>query len=75
MTLSVAVQMDPVEAIDIDADTTFVLALEAQERGHVVYFYLPRDLVFREGKLQAYARPDASAPATTATMSPWAMWR
>ncbi len=57
MTLSVAVQMDPVEAIDIDADTTFVLALEAQERGHVVYFYLPRDLVFREGKLQAYARP------------------
>jgi glutathione synthase len=57
MTLSVAVQMDPVEAIDIDADTTFVLALEAQERGHVVYFYLPRDLVFREGKVQAYARP------------------
>jgi glutathione synthase len=57
MTLSVAVQMDPVEAIDIDADTTFVLALEAQERGHVVYFYLPGDLVFREGKVQAYARP------------------
>ncbi len=57
MTLSVAVQMDPVEAIDIDADTTFILALEAQERGHVVYFYLPRDLVFREGKVQAYARP------------------
>jgi glutathione synthase len=57
MTLSVAVQMDPVEAINIDADTTFVLALEAQERGHVVYFYLPRDLIFREGKVIAYARP------------------
>jgi len=57
MSLSVAVQMDPVEAIDIDADTTFVLALEAQERGHAVFFYLPRDLVFREGKVLAYARP------------------
>ncbi|MBC6441006.1 MAG: glutathione synthase [Rhodospirillales bacterium] len=57
MTLSVAVQMDPVEAIDIDADTTFVLALEAQERGHDVYFYLPQDLIFRDGKVMAYARP------------------
>ena len=57
MTLSVAVQMDPVERIDIDADTTFVLALEAQERGHAVYYYMPRDLVFRDGRVLAYARP------------------
>ena len=34
MVLGVAFQMDPVETVDIDADTTFVLALEAQERGH-----------------------------------------
>ncbi|MBN33599.1 MAG: glutathione synthase [Rhodospirillaceae bacterium] len=57
MTLSVAVQMDPVHAIDIDADTTFVLALEAQERGHTVFFYEPRDLIFRDGKVLAYIRP------------------
>jgi glutathione synthase len=57
MPLSVAVQMDPVQGIDIDADTTFVMALEAQERGHAVYYYTPRDLVFREGRVLAHARP------------------
>ena len=57
MTLSVAVQMDPVESIDIDADTTFVLALEAQQRGFAVYVYRPEDLVFRDGAVMAYARP------------------
>ncbi len=57
MTLSVAVQMDPVEAIDIDADTTFALALEAQERGHAVYVYRPQDLAFSEGRVLAQARP------------------
>jgi glutathione synthase len=57
MALSVAVQMDPVQGIDIDADTTFVMALEAQERGHAVYFYTTRDLIFREGRVLAYARP------------------
>ena len=57
MTLSVAVQMDPVEAVDIDADTTFALALEAQERGHVVYVYRPQDLAFSEGRVLAQARP------------------
>ena len=57
MALSVAVQMDPVHGINIDADTTFVMSLEAQERGHAVYFYTPSDLVFREGRVLAYARP------------------
>ncbi|MDA0218385.1 MAG: glutathione synthase [Proteobacteria bacterium] len=57
MALSVAVQMDPVQGIDIDADTTFVMALEAQERGHAVYFYTTRDLIFREGRVLAYTRP------------------
>jgi len=57
MPLSVAVQMDPVEHINIDADTTFVLSLEAQERGHRLVFYTPRDLVFREGRVLAYVRP------------------
>ena len=57
MSLDVAFQMDPVESIDIDADTTFVLALEAQERGHRLWVYQPDDLVFRDGAVLAHCRP------------------
>ncbi len=57
MTLTVAIQMDPIESIDIDADSTFVLALEAQRRGHALYHYLPRDLAYRDGRVEARARP------------------
>jgi len=57
MSLAVAIQMDPIADVDIDADSTFVLALEAQERGHGVYHYLPRDLSFRDGRVWANARP------------------
>ena len=53
MSLSVAIQMDPIEAVDIDADSTFVLALEAQTRGHALFHYQPHDLVFRDGQLFA----------------------
>ncbi|MBM3583973.1 MAG: glutathione synthase [Alphaproteobacteria bacterium] len=56
MSLAVAIQMDPIESINIDADSTFVLALEAQARGHLLYHYLPRDLVLREGRVCANAR-------------------
>jgi glutathione synthase len=57
MGLTVAIQMDPVESINIDADSTFVLALEAQRRGHRLRHYLPRELTLREGRLLARARP------------------
>ncbi|RAU23687.1 glutathione synthase [Paramagnetospirillum kuznetsovii] len=57
MSLAVAIQMDPIESIDIDADSTFVLALEAQKRGHALFHYLPRDLAFRNGKVLARVRP------------------
>ena len=56
MSLAVAIQMDPIEGIDIDADSTFVLALEAQARGHRLWHYLPRDLSFRNGRVTARAR-------------------
>ncbi len=59
MPLGVAFQMDPVESVDIDADTTFVLALEAQERGHELWVYQPDDLVFRDGAVLARCRPMA----------------
>ncbi|MHA1537465.1 MAG: glutathione synthase [Alphaproteobacteria bacterium] len=53
MSLKVAIQMDPVEPIDIDADSTFVLALEAQARGHSLHYYLPQALSFEDGVLRA----------------------
>ena len=56
MTLTVAIQMDPIDGIDIDADSTFVLALEAQARGHRLFYYQPRDLAFQAGRLTARAQ-------------------
>jgi glutathione synthase len=56
MSLAVAIQMDPIESINIDADSTFVLALEAQARGHALFHYLPSDLAFRDGRLYARTR-------------------
>ena len=53
MGLVVAIQMDPIESINIDADSTFVLALEAQARGHALYHYLPGRLTLRDGRLTA----------------------
>jgi glutathione synthase len=57
MTLSVAIQMDPVERIDIAGDSTFALGLEAQGRGHELLYYGPRDLTFRDGRVTARVRP------------------
>src|ERR1700744_6461357 len=57
MALTVAIQMDPIERIDIGGDSTFVLALEAQKRGHGLLYYWPRDLTFRENKVTARVRP------------------
>jgi glutathione synthase len=57
MSLAVAIQMDPIERIDINSDSTFVLALEAQRRGHGLYHYLPTDLSYDHGRVKALARP------------------
>ncbi len=57
MGLSVAIQMDPIEKIDIGGDSTFALALEAQARGHSLLYYGPRDLTFRDGNVTARVRP------------------
>ncbi|MGO8864927.1 MAG: glutathione synthase [Alphaproteobacteria bacterium] len=56
MSLAVAIQMDPIESINIDTDSTFVMALEAQRRGHALWHYLPQHLVLRDGRLYARAR-------------------
>jgi len=55
--LRVAVQMDPIETINIDGDSTFALMLEAQSRGHRLWHYHVRDLALRGGRVTAWARP------------------
>jgi glutathione synthase len=57
MSLRVAIQMDPIESIDLKGDSTFVMGLEAQKRGHTLYHYLPEDLAMDEGRVVAFARP------------------
>ncbi len=57
MPLKAAVQMDPIEPIDIDADSTFRLMLEAQERGHTLFYYHPDALTLDEGRVIASGWP------------------
>ncbi|MCC5963252.1 MAG: glutathione synthase [Rhodobacteraceae bacterium] len=57
MSLRVAFQMDPIEHVDINADSTFRIALEAGRRGHELSVYTPDKLIFREGRVMARARP------------------
>jgi len=55
MSLRVAVQMDPLEHINISGDSTFALMLKAQERGHELYYYLAQDLTYERARLNAGA--------------------
>ena len=57
MSLKVAIQMDPIEPIDINGDSSFALALEAQKRGYELFHYLPSQLTFRDRKVTANAAP------------------
>ena len=54
--LKVAVQMDPMDGINIDADSTFALMLEAQARGHALWHYEVRNLALREGVVRQGGR-------------------
>ncbi|NRA99340.1 MAG: glutathione synthase [Rhodobacteraceae bacterium] len=54
--MKIAFQMDPIEAVDIAADSTFRLAEEAQARGHSIFTYHPDDLAFEEGVITARGR-------------------
>ena len=57
MPLKVALQMDPIGSVNINADSTFRIALEAQERGHSLFFYTPDRLAFVEGRVVARGWP------------------
>src|SRR5579862_7423111 len=56
MGLAVAIQMDPIHTVNIDADSTFALAEEAQKRGHALFHYLPTALTLRDGRLYTKGR-------------------
>ncbi len=57
MPLKIAFQMDPIGPIDIDADSTFRLAEEAQARGHSLYYYTPDKLAYDRGRVMAHGWP------------------
>ncbi len=57
MSLRVAVQMDPLERINISGDSTFAIMLKAQEVGHELFYYAPEDLSFAEGRLWTMGYP------------------
>jgi glutathione synthase len=57
MSLKVAVQMDPVEGINIETDSSFLMMMEAQSRGHRLWVYTPDKLSLEEGRVRARARP------------------
>ncbi|MDA7429307.1 glutathione synthase [Primorskyibacter aestuariivivens] len=51
--MKIAFQMDPIGAVDINADSTFRIAEEAQARGHELFYYLPDHLAYQEGRITA----------------------
>ena len=57
MSLRVAVQMDPIERINIAGDSTFAIMLKAQDLGHELFHYTPEALSYAEGRLWAMASP------------------
>jgi len=57
MSLKIAFQMDPIGPVDIDADSTFRIAEEAQARGHSLFYYTPDKLAYNQGKVTAKGWP------------------
>lgn len=57
MSLKIAIQMDPIGPINIDADSTFRLAEEAQARGHELFYYTPDRLSWENGRVMARGWP------------------
>jgi glutathione synthase len=57
MALKIAIQMDPIDAIDISADSSFRIAEEAQARGHSLFYYTPDMLAYQQGRVTAKGWP------------------
>ena len=56
-TIRVAMQMDPIDRIDFNADSSFRILEEAQARGHETFYYTPDRLFFDEGTIKAHGWP------------------
>ena len=54
--LKIALQMDPLEKLDLKGDTTFILGLEAIKRGFEFFFYTPSDLIYKDNLIYAKAK-------------------
>ena len=65
MSLRIAVQMDPLEAVNPAGDSTFMMIEEAQRRGHAVWVYGVADLSYDSGDVFAWARPAKVFPGRT----------
>ena len=68
MPLHVAIQMDPIEKLDIIGDTSFALGLEAQTRGHHLWYYTPDQLSYEEGQISACGQALKSVSYTHLTL-------
>jgi glutathione synthase len=73
MSLKVAVQMDPLEEINIEGDTTFLMMQSAQERGHSLWVYTPERMALESGRLTAKGRAVTVQPVkgNHATFGAW----
>ncbi|MDQ0466806.1 glutathione synthase [Caulobacter ginsengisoli] len=73
MSLRVAVQMDPIERVNIDTDTSFLMMLQAQQRGHKLWVYGPEKLSQEGNRVFARARSVEVRYARDdhATLGPW----
>ena len=73
MSLKVAVQMDPLEGINIEGDTTFLMMQTAQERGHSLWVYTPERMALENGRVTAKGRPVSVQPVRGdhATFGDW----
>ena len=70
MSRRVAVQMDPLEQINISGDSTFAIMLGAQARGHKLYHYLAEDLTFEDDRLYAGAHAVTVKPVAGSHFAP-----
>ncbi len=73
MSLKVAVQMDPIEGVNIEGDTTFLMMETAQARGHSLFVYTTDKLAMEDGRVFARGRDVQvqRVPGGHATLGPW----
>lgn len=74
MSLKVAVQMDPIEGINIEGDTTFLMMETAQARGHSLFVYTTDTLAMDEGRVSASGR-DVTVQRTLGDHATLGAWR